>query len=236
MKSYIKVIEEDKDLFNYSLDDCKFNPKIYLLILILTTTFQATNSSLICNFFTKGILNDDENKDYENIKKLNSGEYLVKTNFENKKIKGEDYILAGLQKDITYHSCYPLEILLLRNESYQKFVKDGGKGFLQKLNLYDSFISYIKYFIKSNTLKQILQNNSCYQNIEVLLSNDDFLEEMLDETHFRFLPLYGSINKFGYTNKDLLISFINSIPEIAENIEIENEDEDDEEAKEEDDE
>jgi hypothetical protein len=228
LKSYIEMIEKDKDIFNYSLDDYKFNSKIYLLILILTTTFQATNSNLICNFFTKGILDDDENKVYENIKLLDSGEYLVQTDFENKKIKGEDYILIGLQKDITNHSCYPLEILLLRNESYQKFVKDGGKGFLHKLNLYDSFISYIKYFIKSNALKQVLQNNSCYQNIEALLSNDNFLEEMLDETHLRFLPFYGSINNFGYTNKDLLISFINSIPEIVENLEIENEDEDDE--------
>ena len=227
LKSYIEMIEKDKDIFNYSLDDYKFNPKIYLLILILTTTFQATNSNLICNFFTKGILDDDENKVYENIKLLDSGEYLVQTDFENKKIKGEDYILVGLQKDITYHSCYPLEILLLRNESYQKFVKDGGKGFLHKLNLYDSFISYIKYFIKSNVLKQVLQNNSCYQNIEALLSNDNFLEEMLDETHLRFLPFYGSINDFGYTNKDLLISFINSIPEIVENLEIENEDNED---------
>jgi len=229
LKSYIEMIEKDKDIFNYSLDDYKFNSKIYLLILILTTTFQATNSNLICNFFTKGILDDDENKVYENIKLLDSGEYLVQTDFENKKIRGEDYILVGLQKDITNHSCYPLEILLLRNESYQKFVKDGGKGFLHKLNLYDSFISYIKYFIKSNALKQVLQNNRCYQNIEALLSNDHFLEEMLDETHLRFLPFYGSINNFGYTNKDLLISFINSIPEIVENLEIENEDEDDDE-------
>ena len=39
--------------------------------------------------------------------------------------------------------------------------------------------------------------------------------------HFKFLPFYGAKNKFGYTNKDLLMSFINSIPEIVENAIIE---------------
>ena len=43
---------------------------------------------------------------------------------------------------------------------------------------------------------------------------------MLSENHFRFLPVYGSYQHYGYTNKDLMVSFINSIPEITENIEI----------------
>ena len=43
---------------------------------------------------------------------------------------------------------------------------------------------------------------------------------MLDENHFRFLPIYGSYNHYGYTNKDLIVSFINFIPEIIGNIEI----------------
>ena len=51
---------------------------------------------------------------------------------------------------------------------------------------------------------------------------------MLDESHFQFLPFYGSKYHFGYTNKDLMISFINSIPEIAEHVEIEDNDEEDE--------
>ena len=236
LKSYIEVIQKDKEIFNDSLDTYKFNPKIYLLTLTLTTTFEANNSKLICNFFTKGIKDDDENDVYENIKLLDTGEYSVQTKYENKIIKGEDYILAGLQRDITNHSCYPLEVLLLRNESYQKFVKDGGKGFLHKLKLYDSFISYIKYFVKSKTLKEALQSNDCYENIEALLSNGNFLDEMLDEIHFRFLPFYGSIKDFGYTNKDLMISFINSIPEIVENLKIKNEDEEDGNIEEEDEE
>ena len=221
MSSYIKIMGKDKEISNASLDDYKFNKKIYLLIFILTVTFNAHNSSLINNFFTKDISDDDKNGEYKNISLLKTGNHLVKTELENKIINGEDYILIGLEKDINNYPCYPLDILLLRNESYQKFEKDGGKGFIHQLGLYDSFISYIKDFINSNALRQALKKNVAYENIELLLSNNDYLNEMLDETHFKFLPFYGSKNKFGYTNKDLLVSFINSIPEIVEDITIE---------------
>ena len=43
---------------------------------------------------------------------------------------------------------------------------------------------------------------------------------MLSENHLRFLPIYDSYQNYGYTNKDLMVSFINSIPEITEYIEI----------------
>ena len=43
---------------------------------------------------------------------------------------------------------------------------------------------------------------------------------MLIENHLRFLPIYDSHQNYGYTNKDLMVSFINSIPEITEYIEI----------------
>ena len=91
--------------------------------------------------------------------------------------------------------------------------------------MYKYFISYIKFFIKSNTVKQLLNNNEYYKNIETLLSNDNFVDEMLGETHFRFLPFYGSKNYYGYTNKDLMMSFINSVPEVPESLNIVNENE-----------
>ena len=225
MKSYLSNIKKDNEILGGSLDNYKFNKKMYLLVLTLTKTFNIDNSDLISDFFAKNISNMDNGGTYKNIKLLKEDEYIVETKFEKKNIKGKDYILSGLEKDIMNHCCYPLEVLLLRNESYQKFEKDGGKGFLHKLNLYESFINYIKYFMKSNTMKQILKGKDYYENIERLLSNDYYLNEMLDETHFGFLPFYGSKNNFGFTNKDLLISFINSIPEIADNLVIEDKDE-----------
>lgn len=226
LKSYIKIMEQDKEIFNDSLDTYDFNPKIYLLILTLTTTFNFKNKEIICNFFTKNINDTDNKGNYDNIKFIKEKEYLVKTSYEEKFINGDDYILKGLQKDIMNNGDYPLEILLLRNESYQKFQKDGGKGFLNKLGLYKPFIEYIKYFIKSKALNDALKQIKDYENLQMLLENENYLNEMLSENHFRFLPLYGTYKHFGYTNKDLMISFINSIPEIIEHIEIKVEEED----------
>ena len=221
MSKYLKIMEQDKELFKTSLNDYNFNTKMYLLILILTKTFNANNSSLICNFFTKNFNDNDKNERYKHIKLSKTGKYKVKTEFEEKIIDEKDYILKGLEKDIDNYPFYPLEILLYRNESYQKYEKDGGKGFINQLKIYDSFISYIKFFIQSNIMKQVLKNNSSYEYIEILLRNEKHLDEILDETHFKFLPFYGSKNKFGHTNNDLLISFINSIPELVENAIIE---------------
>ena len=111
---------------------------------------------------------------------------------------------------------------MLRNESYEKFLKDGGKGFIHELGLYKSFISYIKFFIHSKVIRQIFDSNDYYENIKILLMYNNFINEILDDTHFRFLPFYGSKNYYGYTNKDLMMCFINSIPEVPDNIDITN--------------
>ena len=147
MSKYLKIMEQDKELFKTSLNDYNFNINIYLLILILTKTFNANNSSLICNFFTKNFNDNDKNEKYKHIKISETGKYKVKTEFEEKIIDEKDYILKGLEKDIDNYPFYPLDILLYRNESYQKYEKDGGKGFINKLKINDSFISYIKFFI-----------------------------------------------------------------------------------------
>ena len=70
----------------------------------------------------------------------------------------------------------------------------------------------------SFTLASCSKQKDNYENLQILLDNDNYLNEMLSENHFRFLPLYGSYKQFGYTNKDLMVSFINSIPEIADKI------------------
>ena len=52
------------------------------------------------------------------------------------------------------------------------------------------------------------------------MNNETYLEELLNETYLRFLPFYGSTGLYGYTNKDMMVSFINSIPQITNNIKI----------------
>ena len=218
MKSYISIMNKDKDIFNYHLNEDKFNPKTFLLILTLTTTFNVDRYEMICNFFKKNITEDDYNCNFKHIEKLGNSLYKVNTYFESKIIKGKDYILTGLDSEIDIHPFMPLDFLLFRHESYKKFENDGGKGFIDTLGLYNSFISYIKDFIRSKAIKQLFEKNTIYKNVEILLNDDKFLEEMLDESHFRFLPFYGSDKYYGYTNKDLMMCFINSIPELPNNI------------------
>ena len=213
-------MKKDKDIFDNSLDNIKFNPKIFLFILTITVAFNIRNDEIINNFFLKDIINNEDESNYKYIKRHKKGKYIVTTKYEKKYIDGKNYILSGLDEDISIHKYLPLDFLLLRNESYKKFQNDGGKGFLYKLGLYNSFMSYIKFFIQSKTVTELLNNNECYQNIKVLLSNENFINELLDDNHFRFLPFYGSENFFGYTNRDLMMSFINSIPEVTDNINI----------------
>ena len=52
-------------------------------------------------------------------------------------------------------------------------------------------------------------------NISKLISNDKYLDEILPTKYFKFLPFYNIKNYFGFTNKQILISIINSIPELV---------------------
>ena len=214
---YFENMHKDKDIIDYSLDNIKFCPKTYLLILALKENFLNENFKSL-SFFTKNMIEENINNlkyIYYEDKKL-----IACNNFEKIEINPEDYILNGLDDDISHNYYFPLQILLLRNESFQRFIKDGEKGFLYKLNLYEDFINYIKDFIKSEFLKELLNKIEDYKNISILLNNEKYLEELLNETYLRFLPFYGSSNLYGYTNKDMMVSFINSIPQITNNIKI----------------
>ena len=220
MRDYISIMDKDKDIFDNKIDDKNFNKKTYLLMLTLTETFKVGNSRLICNFFTKKISDSDIKSNFNHIKQIEEGKYLAKTNHECRKIQGKDYILSGLNRDLEIGERLPIDFLLLRNESYEKFENDGGKGFISKLGLYNQFISYIKTFIKSKAIQELLKGEECFMNNEILLKDDYFLNEMLSERYFGFIPFYGSKNFFGFTNKDIMISFINSIPTITDDIEL----------------
>lgn len=215
---YFENMHRDTDIINYSLDDIKFSKKTYLLILTLTEGFTGNEPKLVSTFFSKNLINENLNE--LKYVKYEEGKFYAFNSLEKKEIEPNDYILRGLDIDIEKNYYFPLKILLLRNESFQKFSKNGGKGFLEDLGLYDDFIDYLKKFIKSNSFKELIKSVDEYKNIGILLDNEEYINEMLDETHFEFLPFYGASNIFGYTNKDIMISFVNSIPEITKNIRI----------------
>ena len=88
------------------------------------------------------------------------------------------------------------------------------------MGLYNNFIKYIKTFPRSKAIIELLKNEENLKNYQILLQMDDFFDEMLNEKNLRFLPFYGSKKFFGYTNKDIMISFINSIPGIPSDLSI----------------
>ena len=147
---YFENMHKDKDIIDYSLDNIKFCPKTYLLILALKENFLNENFKSL-TFFTKNI----KKENIDNLKhiKYEDKKLFACNNFEKIEINPDDYILNGLDDDISHNYYFPLKILLLRNESFQRFIKDGEKGFLYKLNLYEDFINYIKDFIKSEFFK-----------------------------------------------------------------------------------
>jgi hypothetical protein len=222
LQEQIKEIEQLKKQINDNNFNDKDNNKFNETLQIFDNFKQDLENNL--KRYDQ-FVNDKVNLIKENLNELKyvkyeEGKFYAFNSLEKKEIEPNDYILRGLDIDIENNYYFPLKILLLRNESFQKFSKNGGKGFLEDLGLYDDFIDYLKKFIKSNSFKELIKSVDEYKNIGILLDNEEYINEMLDETHFEFLPFYGASNIFGYTNKDIMISFVNSIPEITKNIRI----------------
>ena len=92
--------------------------------------------------------------------------YLVKLNDKIESISKDDYIIESLISDIMTYNNYPLKILLMMNKSYNKYMKDWGeKGFLKELELYDSFIKYVKAFLKSKSITELFNKNASLKSI-----------------------------------------------------------------------
>ena len=93
---------------------------MYLLIFILTEAFNANNSALICNFFTKNISNDDKNYKYKHIELTKTGEYKVKTELEEKiiiqRISGGDYPIVAALDNNKYRTFASINNIVLKDE------------------------------------------------------------------------------------------------------------------------
>ena len=105
--------------------------------------------------------------------------YLVNVNNKIVNINKDDYIIESLISDIMKYNDYPLKILLMKNKSYKKYMEDwGDKGFLIELGLYDSFIKYVKLFLKSNSITQLFNKYESLKNIYSLIKNEKYLDEI----------------------------------------------------------
>lgn len=225
-KEYIDIIDEDNEIKKYSINNYELCPKIFLFVLILTELLDYTNNKKFLNlFFIKNTTKYIKSNSIFNFPNMNyniedkGDHYLVNINDKIENINKDDYIIESLISDIMKYNDYPLKILLMRNKSYKKYMEDwGDKGFLKELELYDSFIKYVKLFLKSNSITQLFNKYESLKNIYSLIKNEKYLDEILSDKHFKFLPFFQINNYFGFTNKQFLISIINSIPEIIDGI------------------
>ena len=211
IKEYIQNIELDPEIMNLNIDNSDFELKLYLLIVHLAENI-SNNFDFTNDYFLKDIKEEiiPSNKYLIDLK---NNSCLIKNKAENNLINPKDYMLGSLLNDIQNNPKYPLKTLLFRNQSFQKFKRDGG--FLKQLGLYESFINYLKEFIKSECIQELLSSSE-YKNIQPLLNDDKYLDEILDEKHLKFIPFICSRNKFGYTNKDFVLSIININPYIVD--------------------
>ena len=105
------------------------------------------------------------------IKKENQNKIKLKNKFEERIINCYDYNIITLIDDFQRYINYPLEYILLSNESLNYFMKKNT-NYIKEIGLYDEFKEYFSNFIKSkfvisalkksekhNLLLQIIQNN-----------------------------------------------------------------------------
>ena len=219
LKDYISVIEEDLDKID--LDSKEFNIKLYLFILHSTYIKGKRKKRLITNSFLKGTKKEAEIKYLDSlkeeldsdssIKKIDENTYIISDGKNTKKIEKKYYNIDGIKQDLYLENFYPLEFILIRNESIVKYL-ETKQCFLERYELYDEFIKYIKVFIKSRCVEEALNTDKRYEELNKLIKNDKYLDEILSKKHLKFLPLYYSEDFCGITNKELEISIINAIP------------------------
>ena len=219
LRDYINFMEEDLKTIN--LDEEKFDEKIYLFMLYATLFKDKCAKKRINNFFLKGtsgerVVNDaifsSNESDFDlSIKKMDDNTYEISNGKETKVIEKKYYNIDGIEQDLKLDNGYPLEFILIRNESIIKYV-EHKECFLHKYKIYDSFIKYLKEFMTSKCVMEALDKDTRYAKIKNLIKDDRYLNEVLSPKHLKFLPFYYVENFCGVTNKDMLISIINSIP------------------------
>ena len=140
-------------------------------------------------------------------------EFIIFNKFDSIKFDGRNYVIQNLIDDLKNNLHLPLNILLLRNQSLSFFLKNN-KNFLNSSDIvFVEFKNYIKLFIKSKCFKDMLNLDKKYKNIIKLLKDDIIIDKFLSSKFLKAIP----ICRYGYTNKDILISCISGFPFIVNN-------------------
>ena len=233
MKSLIPKME----IFfnNVNLEDNNLNIKMFTFILYISDIFTRIPFSgikpmLIINFFQKEIDSTLELKGYDSteniiIKKKNSKfpdkygirkkeekyQYEIFNEFDSIPFDGRNYILENLIIDYQENCFIPLDILLLRNQSLEHFIKNNENFLNVNDKIYSEFKNYFKTIIKSKCILEALKTNKDYDGIIELIKNDSIINKFLEKKYLKSLPLF-EFSGSGYTNKDILVSGVSGFP------------------------
>ena len=147
------------------------------------------------------------------VKDIEKDEFIIKNNFESITFTGRNYVLNNLITEFSYYSNTPLNILLKRNESFEYF-SNKHTQIIDDEEIFLEFKNYFNLFIHSPLLKEVLREN--HQYIIELIESNSFPGLFFDDEYVKSFPLYYLIGD-GYTDKDIVISFITYFPIIIKN-------------------
>ena len=220
---YLRNLNKEKKCDQNEIDMIFYQ---FILEIIEVVYGTVTNIYYISNFYNK--INPDFielktiKKNYyinlRNLKgtfyvqKIKQNEYYVTNGIEGKNIKEKDYNIEKLANDINNNPFYPLDLLLYRNESINRYYSEN-KTFIERLGLFDFFKEYFFIFIKSKICRDVFSKDD-YEYVNEFLNNDNFKKILLNEKYLKFIPFYNELYA-GFTNKDLLLTTISAYPSIV---------------------
>lgn len=230
--SYFKdiIVSMETKLKLIDINESNINLEIYLFILCLLDVNMEICKTWFETYF-KQILTPKEqisiNQRKNNfdiylnyaanyritVKDIEKDEFIIKNNFESITFTGRNYVLNNLITEFSYYSNTPLNILLKRNESFEYF-SNKHTQIIDDEEIFLEFKNYFNLFIHSPLLKEVLREN--HQYIIELIESNSFPGLFFDDEYVKSFPLYYLIGD-GYTDKDIVISFITYFPIIIKN-------------------
>ena len=211
-----------------------FNIKLYLFIFEICEVYFEDSCSkeknFIPNIFNKLIpqfLEYNNEKDdkilyrYASsyVKKLKNKQFEISNGFENKIIDENDYNIEMMIEDLSNNPNYPLEILLLKNESINHYISKN-EVFISRLGLMEGFKDYFFQFINSKCFMDVF-SDKMYNNVREFIISDNAKKILFNERYLKFVPL-PITGYLGFTNKDILISIVSGYPLLVKNLRLKN--------------
>lgn len=232
IKFFKELIKSMKEKFlKIDINDNNINTEIYLFILCLLEIkshkpkiwfeklFQQILSPLDQindTMKTNGaiIYSDKTNNSKIFVKDKDKDEFIIQNKFESIKFKGSNYVLSHLINEFSNYPYLPLNIILKRSESFAYFSQKKPQ-IIDDEEIFSEFKKYFILFIHSPLIKEVLKQN--HEVLIELIESNAFPGLFFDSEYVKALPLYDLLAD-GYTDKDIIVSFISYYPSVVEDL------------------